>query len=53
LIHGGARGVDRFADEFARERGIEVLVIRPDWILGKGAGLAANNEPPVSKSITS
>ena len=44
LIHGGARGVDRFADEFARERGIEVLVIRPDRSLGKGAGLAANKE---------
>ena len=44
LDPGGARGVDRFADEFARERGIEVLVIRPDRSLGKGAGLAANKE---------
>lgn len=44
MIHGGAKGVDRFADEFPRERGIEVLVIRPDWSLGKGAGLAANKE---------
>ena len=44
LIHGGAKGVDRFADEFAREKGIEVLVVRPNWSLGKGAGLAANRE---------
>ena len=44
MIHGGARGVDRFGDEFARERGIEVVVIRPDWSLGKMAGLAANKE---------
>ena len=44
LIHGGARGVDRFADEFAREKGIEVVVIRPNWRLGRGAGLAANKE---------
>jgi hypothetical protein len=44
LIHGGAIGVDTFADAFAREKGIEVVIIKPNWRLGRGAGLAANKE---------
>jgi hypothetical protein len=31
LLHGGARGVDRLADRFGREYGVEMIVIRPDY----------------------
>ena len=31
LIHGGARGVDTFADRWARARGIKRRIIRPDY----------------------
>lgn len=31
VISGGARGVDREAESAARERGLEVVVYRPDY----------------------
>ena len=31
LIHGGATGVDTLAGEWAKSKGIEVNVVRPDW----------------------
>ena len=31
LIHGGARGVDTLAGEWARERGLETRVFEPDY----------------------
>ncbi len=32
LIHGGAKGADRMCAEWAKDRGIEVLLFEPDWV---------------------
>jgi YspA, cpYpsA-related SLOG family len=43
LIHGGARGVDRLAGEYARQRGWPVEVYPADWDRhGKAAGPIRN-----------
>jgi len=31
IVSGGARGVDSFAEHFARERGMGVIIFRPNW----------------------
>ncbi len=43
IVHGGCpRGVDRLADDWARERGFRVDVYPADWSLGKKAGIVRN-----------
>jgi predicted Rossmann-fold nucleotide-binding protein len=43
VVSGGARGVDRTAEEAARERGLEVVVIRANWKkFGRSAGMRRN-----------
>lgn len=44
VVSGGARGVDSIAEKFARARGLEVVVIKPDWSKGRGAGMERNGE---------
>lgn len=45
IVSGGARGVDAWAEEFATERGIEVISIKPNWKkYGKSAGFKRNKE---------
>jgi hypothetical protein len=45
VVSGGARGVDSFAEEAARRRGLEVRVLRADWDrLGAKAGPIRNSE---------
>ena len=44
VVSGGARGVDRTAEETARARGLEVIVLEPDWEEGRHAGLARNED---------
>ncbi len=45
VISGGARGVDRIAETWARARGIEPRVLKPDWRrYGRGAALKRNRE---------
>jgi len=44
LVSGGARGADRLAERYARENELPILVLRPDWSLGRGAGLLRNKE---------
>lgn len=45
LIVGGARGVDRFAEQWARLNGLPVAVVLPQWhIYGKAAGIVRNRE---------
>lgn len=45
VVSGGAEGVDSWAAEFAEERGITVVVIRPNWKkYGRGAGFKRNTE---------
>ena len=43
IISGGANGPDTWAEEVAKDMGIEVLVFKPDWkTYGKGAGYRRN-----------
>jgi hypothetical protein len=45
LIHGGAKGVDRFVGELAKEAGYEVIECKANWEkYGKGAGMIRNQE---------
>lgn len=44
LNSGNARGVDKISEAWAKDRGVEVKIFKPDWSKGKGAGLARNLE---------
>lgn len=45
VVSGGAKGVDQAAQEEAEKRGLEVIVLRPDWDrLGRAAGVIRNTE---------
>lgn len=45
VISGGARGVDTIAENFAKKRGLEVLIFEADWDRhGKAAGYIRNKE---------
>jgi len=45
VVSGGARGADQFAEIYARERGLAVIVFHADWDkLGKRAGLIRNHD---------
>ncbi|MDD5916389.1 MAG: SLOG family protein [Clostridiales bacterium] len=43
IISGGAFGIDRIAEQYARTRGIPIKIIRPDYALhGRSAPLIRN-----------
>lgn len=45
IIHGGARGADRLADEWAKKNGIQTQIHLPDWEgYGKRAGMIRNEQ---------
>jgi len=45
LIHGGARGADKMADEIGRELGFIVVEVPADWDkYGRSAGAIRNRE---------
>lgn len=45
LIHGGARGADSLAGEWAKEKGLEVVVFPAQWEkYGKAAGPMRNQQ---------
>ena len=45
IIHGGARGADTLADEWARSRGVPFYAVRAEWDrYGKAAGMKRNRE---------
>lgn len=45
IVSGGAKGVDSFAEFYARERGLAILVFRADWGRhGPRAGLLRNHD---------
>src|SRR5579863_5624761 len=43
-VSGGARGGDRFGERFAKESGIKIKQLIPDWSIGRRAGLIRNEE---------
>jgi hypothetical protein len=45
IVSGGCpRGVDAFAERYARENGLGIKVIKADWRAGKKAGYERNEE---------
>lgn len=44
VITGGAGGPDRAGEQWAAKHGIPITTIKPNWKLGKGAGLIANRQ---------
>ncbi len=44
IISGGAKGVDTLAEQFAEQFNIPTEIIKPDWTLGRGAGMIRNSE---------
>lgn len=44
VISGGAGGPDRAGEQWAARNGVPTTVIKPNWKLGRGAGLIANRE---------
>lgn len=44
VVSGGAKGVDRLGEEYAKRHNIPVKRFNPDWSKGKGAGFARNWE---------
>jgi hypothetical protein len=44
IISGGAGGPDRAGEMWAAENDIEIVSMKPNWALGRGAGLIRNSE---------
>ncbi len=44
IISGGASGADRLAAKYAAEHGWKLLEIKPNWKIGRHAGLLRNTE---------
>jgi hypothetical protein len=44
IVSGGAQGADRLAARYARETGLELLELKPDWKRGRGAGKIRNSD---------
>lgn len=45
LIHGGARGADRIASDWAGYHHVPEIVMAPEWeMYGKSAGIKRNNQ---------
>lgn len=44
VISGGAGGPDRAGEQWAARNGVPVTIIKPNWKLGRGAGLIANRQ---------
>lgn len=45
VITGGARGVDEFADYWARRNGVDRIIYCPDWeMFGRAAGPIRNKQ---------
>ena len=45
IVSGGARGVDRLGERYARERDIDLIVMNADWdTYGKSAGYRRNQD---------
>lgn len=42
IVSGGAAGADTLANRYAKAKSIPIEVIRPDWSIGKHAGMLRN-----------
>lgn len=44
IISGGAKGADELAEKYAKLNSIPILIIKPNWSLGRHAGLLRNTQ---------
>lgn len=44
IISGGAKGVDSIASDWAKQNNVEIIEIKPNWKLGRGAGIIRNKD---------
>lgn len=44
VISGGAKGADSIAEIFAKENNIPITIFKPDWSIGRHAGLLRNSQ---------
>ncbi len=45
IVSGGSKGADSLAEEYAEQRQISMVIIKPDWKqYGKGAGIVRNRK---------
>jgi hypothetical protein len=45
IISGGTRGVDNIGEQYAKERGLSTVLVKPDWDkYGKAAGPIRNEQ---------
>lgn len=45
IVSGGAIGADSLAEKYAKEKNIETLIIKPDWVkFGRSAGMVRNTD---------
>lgn len=51
IVSGGASGADSLAEQYAKKRNITIRVIKPDWSLGRHAGMLRNTEIVESSDI--
>ena len=51
IVSGGAVGADSLAERYASERNITIRVIKPDWSIGRHAGMLRNTEIVESSDI--
>ena len=42
IVSGGAVGADSMAQRYAKEKGCNILIVYPNWRMGKGAGFIRN-----------
>jgi len=50
IISGGAKGADSLAEQYAKEKGIEILIIKPNWDLYKKAAGFIRNADIINNS---
>lgn len=44
IISGGCSGADSLSNQYAKDKGLPILIFYPDWSQGKGAGFARNSK---------
>ena len=44
IVSGGAKGADSLAEKYAKAYGLEMVVFKPNWELGKRAGRLRNSD---------
>jgi hypothetical protein len=44
VVSGGARGADRLGERYARDHALRMIVLKPDWQKGRGAGIQRNGD---------